>query len=87
MGLEALDLVFVLLLAAINNLLFGNTSFGFWLIFVIPTLLAIILFFGKRNRPDGHLQHLVKFYLSPGYYSAGEVPKNEDKLKTRILFE
>jgi hypothetical protein len=33
--------------------------------------LAVILFFGKRGKPDSYLQHLVQFYLHPSYRAAG----------------
>lgn len=65
-GLEALDLIASLILAAIMNV------FGFPTLFVlgIPVLALLALYFGKRNKPDGFLLHLIRYYMTPGHFSA-----------------
>jgi hypothetical protein len=78
-GLEAHDLLFVLLFAAIMNLVFGQTAFGSFMVFVIPLLMAITLFLIKRNKPEKYLIHLIRFHLEPGHLSAG----NSDDLETK----
>ncbi len=83
-GLEALDLLCVLILAATMNLLFGRSSMGPYLVFGLPIALTLVLFFGKRNKPDGYLVHLLLFLMTPGFYSAGEKSKNEEKLIGKI---
>ena len=81
-GLEAHDLLFVLLFAAIMNLIFGQTALGTIMVFFIPAIMAAVLYFVKRNRPDNYLVHLTKFHLEPGHLSAG----SEGSLETqRIL--
>jgi hypothetical protein len=75
-GVEAADLLGVLIMAAIMNLFFGRFTFGPIFIFGIPGLIFIGLYFGKRGKPDGFLMHALKFYLSPGELWAG---KTEDK--------
>jgi hypothetical protein len=75
-GLEVHDLLFVLLFAAIMNLIFGQTTIGFYLVFVAPGIMAATLFVAKRNKPDGFLVHLIKYYSNSGALSAGDKGKN-----------
>jgi hypothetical protein len=70
-GVEAADLLVVLLLGAILNLLLGQVPFGPIFIFGIPGILFFTLYIGKRGKPDGHLFQLIKFYLSSGELWAG----------------
>ena len=72
-GIDATDLLSVLLCAAVMNLFFGRFSFGPIFIFGIPGILFVVLYFGKKGKPDGHLLHLIKFYLSPGELRAGQI--------------
>lgn len=87
MGLEAHDLLFTLLFAAILNLFFGQTDFGTYLIFTLPPLLIFILYFGKRGKPEGHLNHFLRFYLTPGFYSASKEPQSIDQLRRKIKYD
>lgn len=80
-GLEAPDLIFVLLIAAIMNLLFGQTRFVLLAVFGMPSLILTILYIGKRGKPEGYLIHLLKYFLTPGFYSAGERPTHEERMK------
>lgn len=80
-GVEATDLLFVLILAAVLNLFLNSVPFGPIFIFGIPGLLFIALYFGKRGKPDGYLLHALKFYLSSGKLSAGST---EDKCSPTI---
>ena len=70
-SVEASDLLSVLLLAAVMNLVLGRVPYGAVLIFGIPSALFVGLYFGKRGKPDGYLQHAIKFYLSSGELRAG----------------
>ena len=83
-GLEVHDLLFVLLFAAIMNLIFGQTALGFYLVFVVPSIMAGILFLAKRNKADGYLIHLIRYYVDDGKYSAGNDNKNEDSKRLKI---
>ena len=84
-GLEALDLLGVLIFAAIMSLFFGSGMTGVIFILVLPVFLLILLFFVKRNKPDGYLLNLLRFYLLPGNFSASKESKNEDSLLTTII--
>lgn len=70
-SVEASDLLSVLLLAAVMNLVLGRVPYGAVLIFGIPALLFVGLYFGKRGKPDGYLQHAIKYHLSSGELRAG----------------
>jgi len=70
-GIEAADLLSVLLAAAVLNLFLGRFSFGPIFIFGIPGILFFVLYFGKRGKPEGYLLHALKFYLLPGVLHAG----------------
>lgn len=76
-GVEAADLLGVLLLAGIMNLFLGRIPYAALFVFGIPALLFVGLYFGKRGKPDGYLQHAIKFYLSSGALRAGSL---EDKI-------
>lgn len=71
-GVEATDLLAVLILAAVLNLIFARLSIGPIFIFGIPGVLFCALYFGKRGKPEGYLMQALKFYLSPGELWAGQ---------------
>jgi ABC-type multidrug transport system fused ATPase/permease subunit len=83
-GLEALDLLAVLIFAAVMSLFFGSGTLGFIFVFILPLVLLITLYFLKRNRPDGYLLNLLRFSLLAGHFSASQMPEDEEKLLTRI---
>ncbi len=83
-GLEALDLLAVLILAAVMSLFFGSGTLGFIFVFLVPLVLLIFLYFLKRNKPDGYLSNLLRFSLLPGHFSASQMPVNEEKLLMTI---
>ncbi len=84
-SMEASDILGILIFAAIMNLLFGRTSFAFPFVIILPLILLIILYLGKRGKPDGFLVHIAKFYLTSGYFSAGETQKDSEKILTRKI--
>lgn len=77
-GVDAADLIAVLLVAALMNLFFGRMSIGPIFIFGIPGILFAVLYFGKRGKPDGYLMSAIKFYLSPGRINPGEKKDEEE---------
>lgn len=70
-GIEATDLLSVLILAAVMNLFFGQFSFGPLFIFGLPAILFCTLYFGKRGKPENYLIHAIKYYVSSGELKAG----------------
>lgn len=78
---EGLDLLIILIIASSMNLIFGNSRIGFYMVFVLPSILAIILYLGKRGKPEGYLFHLLKYLTSKGHFLAGsECSKRNFKL-------
>jgi hypothetical protein len=69
-GFEVFDLLAIFLSLSVLNLIFGQTPFK--LVFVwLPTLaLTLILYFGKKGKPDQYLVHWLRFQMKPGTYRA-----------------
>ncbi len=70
-GFELGDLLLIFFNLAATNLIFGSTSFRYPLVWGSTTLLALVVFFTKRGKPDNYLQHLGEFWTRPGYRAAG----------------
>lgn len=86
-GLEALDLLLVLIISAMMGIFFDSGTTGFVFTFVIPLILLGFLYALKRNKPEGYLKDLIRYYLSPGFFSASAPVKNEIYLFSRIKKE
>lgn len=84
-GLEALDLLLVLMLSAMMGLFFDGGKLGFIFVFLVPVTLLGSLFVIKRNKPDGYIKDVLKFYLTRGHYSASQGLKNKSKFEKIIL--
>ena len=83
-GMDAFDLICCLILCAVLNMLFGSLSFGPIIVFGVPGAALLCLYFGKRGKPDDYLRHLIRFYLTPGFYSAAETGSSEMKMREKI---
>lgn len=79
-GMEAIDLIATLILSATLNL-FQLPSF---LVLGLPGAALVTLYFGKRNKPDGFLIHLARYYITPGHYSAGALSQQGERLESKI---
>lgn len=84
-GLEALDLLIVLIFSAFMGIFFSGGILGFVFVLLIPLTLLIFLYFLKRNHPEGYLKDVLRFSLSRGFYSASEPLKFEDLLHSTII--
>ena len=71
-GFELGDLLLVFLYLALSNLVFGSTRLKFPLVWLGTLLLASVLYFVKRDKPDHFLQHWGEFRRRPGIFSAGK---------------
>ena len=69
-GFEMLDLLAISLTLSILNLLFGQSDLKVILVWMPPLLLALILYFGKKGKPDNYMLHWLRFQMRPGSYSA-----------------
>ena len=80
-----MDLLAIMMLAAMNNLLLGRISFAPVFVIVIPSIMAAVLYIVKRNKPEDYLVHLLRYLSSPGLYSAAAInEKIEEKRKVLI---
>jgi len=70
-GFELPDLLFIFANLTITNLVFGQSSFKYPLVWGSTFLIAAFLYFAKRGRPDAYLQHLGEFIMKPSYFAAG----------------
>lgn len=70
-GFEIGDLLLIFLYLAISNLVFGSTRLKFPMVWIGTPLIAGVLYFAKRNKPDNFLQHWGEFKRMPGILSAG----------------
>lgn len=85
LGLEIMDLLAIMMLAAVNNLLLGRLKFAPAFVIVIPAVMAAVLYIVKRDKPENYLLHLLRYFSSPGLYSAGlQNEKLEEKRKVLI---
>ena len=84
MGMEMQDAVVLTLLASVLNLIFGHTKAGVYMTFIPPLVLAVVLYVGKRGRPDKFLVHWILYYITPGFFSAGEKSKDCEKKGAKI---
>ena len=82
-GFEMADLIIVFMFLAILNFLFGQTDHKLLLVWSPPLIVALVLKYGKKGKPDNYLVHWVRFQLKDGIFSAFKLPSN-DKLPPRI---
>lgn len=70
-GFELADLLIIFLYLSVSNLFFGPTRLKFPVVWLGTLALALTLYFVKRGKPEGYLQHLIQFKLRPTAFVAG----------------
>lgn len=75
-GFELADLLLIFLYLALSNLVFGQTKLKPLMVWGGTITIASLLYFVKRGKPDGYLQHYGEYINSPSVLSAG-VPDTE----------
>lgn len=70
-GLELSDVLILFSNLSVQNLIFGSTGFKIPMVWGTTILLGFILFFVKRGKPDGYLQHLGEYIVAPSVRYAG----------------
>lgn len=83
-GLEALDLLIALIFGAVMNLFFGGTALEIPLVIGGPVLIIAVFYFGKNGKSENFMAHLIRFYLEPGFFSAGKESKHINKMRFKI---
>lgn len=68
-GFELPDLLLVFLYLALSNLVFGQTKLKPLLVWGGTVAIAAVLYFVKRGKPDGYLQHYGEFMTAPSVLS------------------
>ena len=77
MGFEVGDVLAVFLTLSVLNLLFGQSSFKVALVWGPTVMLALILKYGKRGKPEKFIIHWLRYQVSPGVYEAFPEPTPE----------
>lgn len=70
-GFELGDLLVVFLYLALSNLAFGSTRLKIPVVWVGTLVLGCGLYFLKRGKPEGFLQHYGEYLRRPTVLSAG----------------
>jgi hypothetical protein len=65
-GFELFDCFLILATCAILNFVLGASLIA-W---IVPALVTVILYFGKKDRPEGYLLDLVQFWAASKVLSA-----------------
>ena len=86
MGFEIPDLLAIFLTLSILNFFFGATSVKIVAVWLPTIMLALVLRFSKRGKPDNFLIHWIRFQIRPGVLSAFKDPsKWEPRPRSRRL--
>lgn len=72
-GFELADLLVIFLYLSVSNLFFGPTKLKFPVVWMGTLALGLTLYFLKRGKPEGYLQHLIQFKLRPTAFVSGAV--------------
>lgn len=80
-GFELGDVLILFLNLSLQNLVFGESSFKYLMVYGSTTLLGFVLFFVKRGKPDSYLQHLSQYMISPTVFFAGQTDQKFKPLK------
>ena len=70
-GFELADVLIIFGNLTLTNLVFGTTPFRIPVVWGSTLILGILLFFVKRGKPDGYLQHYGEFLIAADYRAAG----------------
>jgi hypothetical protein len=84
-GFELTDVLIIFADLTITNLIFGATSFRIPVVWGSTLFLACLLFFVKRGKPDGYLQHYGEYLAAPEYRAAGSPDLKYKKRKDQTL--
>lgn len=73
-GFEIPDLLILFLSVSILNFVFGQTDMKLFLVWLPSLLLAALLYFGKKGKPDNYLVHWMRYQFRPGVLRAFPEP-------------
>lgn len=85
-GMELFDVIGVGAFASTMNLIFGQSNMAGVMVFGLPALLAVVIYWGKRGKPDRYLQDLIRFSILPGVFCAGiNLSKENERIKEIVI--
>ena len=70
LGFEIPDLLALFLTISVLNFLFGSSPLRLFLVWLPSVAIALVFYFGKKGKPEGHLAHWLRFQVAPGVLSA-----------------
>lgn len=73
-GFEIPDVLLIFSTLSVLNFIFGAATLKIFLVWLPTVILAAVLYFGKRGKPENYLVHWVKFQSAPGVHSAFALP-------------
>lgn len=73
-GFEVMDILAIFLTLSILNFIFGSSSLKLLFVWLPSALLALVLRYGKRGKPDKYLIHWLRYQIKPGTLSAFHEP-------------
>ena len=82
LGFEVPDLLAIFLTLSVLNFVFGQTNLKIFLVWLPTIVLAAVLRFAKRGKPEGFFVHWVRYQIRPGVLSAFLSPSVSASLKT-----
>ena len=71
-GFELPDLLIIFVYLTVSNLLLGSTSLKIPVVWTGTLVVAALLYFLKRGKPDAYLEHSAQFCLQPRVFTAGQ---------------
>lgn len=81
MGFELFDMLIIGITISVTNLFVGQIPYRLLVTWTPALLLAGVLWFGKRDKPENFLIHYLRFKVGPNVYSAFKEAKNKWKKK------
>jgi len=70
-GFELSDVLIIFGNLTLTNLVFGTTSFRVPVVWGSTLVIGVLLFFVKKGKPDGYLQHYGEFIVAQSVRMAG----------------
>lgn len=85
LGMELFDIIGVGIFTSMINLIFGQTHLAGVFVFGFPALLVVIIYFGKKGKPERHLQDFIRFLVFPGVFCVGDKLESEEQRSHEIV--
>lgn len=70
--LELIDIFIIVTSMSVLNLLFGQTGFKMYLVYLPSLALTLVMILTKRGKPDNFLLHYLRYQLRPKHRSCFE---------------